>query len=263
MGDGKPVVFLHGFMGTACDWRFNLPELSDEFAVKAFDLPGFGYSDKPRSFAYTSEGYADFLKAFLNVRQVEKCILVGNSMGGQIALETCIKYPERVSGLVLVDSGGLPGSVKLGLFRLLGMPVIGQLPGYFICRPLVRYVLSSILKRKSTVTSEVVDYYYGVYKTANSRKIPSLVVKKMMADEATIQAQLGRIKCPVLIIWGEQDKVIPPVYAQRFKEAIPAARLIMVPEAGHLAQVDSPQIFNSAIRTFAGEIFWSNDKNQT
>ncbi|MCX6005432.1 MAG: alpha/beta fold hydrolase, partial [Chloroflexi bacterium] len=88
-GAGTPLVMVHGFMGTAYDWRLNINDLSKHFAVKAFDLPGFGYSDKPLDFPYTSAGYAGFLKTFLDAYNIKKAVLVGNSMGGEIALQTC------------------------------------------------------------------------------------------------------------------------------------------------------------------------------
>jgi pimeloyl-ACP methyl ester carboxylesterase len=254
MGSGIPLVFIHGFMGAAYDWRFNIPELGKHFAVKAFDLPGFGYSDKPLDFSYSSEGYADFVKAYLDECSIKKAVLVGNSMGGQIALETCLKYSDRVSALILIDSGGYPGSVRLPLFRLLKIPILGMVMMSLITPSAVRYVLENdILRDTFLVTDEAINYYYNVYKTANARKIPPVVVRSMIKDELYIHSQLNDIKCPALVIWGAQDKVIPSYYAELFKEELTTAKLVIVEDAGHMPHIDKAKVVNDAVIDFVNK----------
>lgn len=256
MGSGIPLVFIHGFMGAAYDWRFNIPELGKHFAVKAFDLPGFGYSDKPLDFPYSSEGYADFVKAYLDECSIKKAVLVGNSIGGQIALGTCLKYSDRVSALILIDSGGYPGSMRLLLFRLLKIKIIGALMMSLITRSAVRYVLmNDILRDGSIVTDDAINYYYNVYKTADARKIPPVVVRNMIKDERCIYSKLNEIKCPTLVIWGAQDKVIPPYYAELFKEEISTAKLMIVEDAGHMPHVDKAKVVNDAVIDFVNKAF--------
>jgi pimeloyl-ACP methyl ester carboxylesterase len=251
IGSGIPLVFIHGFMGATYDWRFNIPELSKYFAVKAFDLPGFGYSDKPLDFSYSCEGYSKFVKAYLDKCSIKKAVLVGNSMGGQIALETCLKYPDRVSALILIDSGGYPGSVRLLLFRLLKIQIIGTVIISLITRSAIRYVLKNdILHDGSLVTDDAVNYYYNVYKTAKAREIPPIVVRNMIRDEQHIHSEFNEIKCPTLVIWGAQDRVIPPHYAELFKEEISNAELMVVEDAGHMPQVDKAKVVNDAVIDF-------------
>ncbi len=255
IGSGIPLVFIHGFMGATYDWRFNIPELGKHFAVKAFDLPGFGYSDKPLDFSYSCEGYAEFVKAYLDERSIKKAVLVGNSMGGQIALGTYLKYSDRVSALILIDSGGYPRSVRLLLFRLLKIQMIGTVIMSLITRSAVRYVLKNdILRDGSIVTDDAVNYYYNVYKTANARKIPPVVVRNMIKDEQHIHSKFNEVKCPTLVIWGAQDKVIPPYYAELFKEEISNARLMIVEDAGHMPQIDKAKVVNDAVIDFISKV---------
>jgi pimeloyl-ACP methyl ester carboxylesterase len=249
-GEGVPLVLIHGFMGTFCDWRDNIPELARHFAVKAFDLPGFGYSDKPGDFPYTTEGYAGFLKSLLDNLNIGKATLAGNSLGGQIALSVCLKYPEMVSALVLVDPGGYPGCVKFPLFRLLKPPVLGEALMSLTSPLAVRYALGNVLQDKSSINKDVVTYYYNVYRTANARKVPPAVIRKVAADEIQITARLKEINCPALIIWGAQDKVIPVRYAHMFNQSISRSRLIVIENAGHLPQLDKPENVNRAIIEF-------------
>ncbi len=249
-GEGASLVLIHGFMGTFCDWRLNIPELARHFAVKAFDLPGFGYSDKPADFPYTSESYACFLKSLLEKFNIEKATLVGNSLGGQIALRACLKYPGMVSSLILVDSGGYPGCVKFPLFRLLKPPVLGEALMSLTSPLAVRYVLGNVLQDRSSIKKDVVTYYYNVYRTADARKVPPAVIRKVAIDEIQITARLNEINCSVLIIWGAQDKVIPVHYAHIFNQSITNSRLVVIENAGHLPQLDTPAIVNRAIIEF-------------
>ena len=249
-GAGTPVICIHGFMGTACDWRFNVEELGKHFAVSAFDLPGFGYTDKPLNFDYTSKGYASFVKDFMDARKIGKAVLVGNSLGGQIAIKTCLEYADRVSALILIDSGGYPGSVRFPLFRLLKVSLLGPAIMSLVTRSSTRYILCQVLKNRSAVSNEVVTYYCNVYKTANARKIPALVVKNVTKDETELHAGFNQIKCPTLIIWGTLDNVIPPRYGPLFRDEIAGSKLLTVEQAGHMPQIDSPAIVNQAIINF-------------
>ncbi len=249
-GEGAPLILIHGFMGTFCDWRLNIFELAKHFSVKAFDLPGFGYSDKPGDFPYTADTYAGFLIALLDKFNIEKATLVGNSMGGQIALTACLKYPGRVSALVLVDSGGYPGCVKFPLFRLLKIPALGEALMSLTSPLVVRYVLGNVLKDKSSIKDDVVSYYYNVYRSTNARKVPPTVIRNLIIDEIQIPGRLKEINCPTLILWGAQDKVIPVGYARIFNQSIPYSSMSIIDDAGHLLQLDKADSVNRAIIDF-------------
>jgi pimeloyl-ACP methyl ester carboxylesterase len=250
-GNGMPVVLIHGFMGMAYDWRFNIQQLGKHFSIYVLDLPGFGYSDKPLNFDYTSNGYADFIVHFLNAHRIERAVLVGNSMGGQIALMICLKYPERVARLVLVDSGGYPQSVEFLPFKLLKAPVIGEMSMALINRTVIKIMLKKgIYFNGSFATDEVVNNYYGVYSTVNARKMPPLIMRSIMKDEAYITSHLGEIKSPTLIIWGAEDQVISPSRAEMFRKDISNSSLLMVPQAGHMPQIEKSKVVNKAVIDF-------------
>jgi pimeloyl-ACP methyl ester carboxylesterase len=250
-GNGMPVVLIHGFMGMAYDWRFNIQELGKHFSVYALDLPGFGYSDKPLNFDYTSNGYAEFIASFLNAYRIERAVLIGNSMGGQIALMFCSKYADRVAGLVLVDSGGYPHSVEFLPFKLLKAPVIGEISMALINRTIIKIMLrKGIYFDGSFATDEVINNYHGVYGTVNARKMPPKVMRKIMKDEAHIASHLDNIKCPALIIWGAEDRVISPLRAEMFHKDIRNASVLMMPQAGHMPQIEKSKAVNKALIEF-------------
>lgn len=251
VGNGMPVVLIHGFMGMAYDWRFNIQELGKHFSVYALDLPGFGYSDKPLNFDYTSDGYADFMASFLNVYSIDRAVLIGNSMGGQIALMACLKFPERVAGLVLIDSGGYPHSVVFLPFKLLKVPVIGEISMAFINRTVVKIMLKrGIYFDGSFATDEVINNCHNVYGTVNARKMPPTIMRKIVKDEVCVASNLKNIKCPTLIIWGAEDKVISPARAEMFRRDIKNASALIIPQAGHMPQVEKSKSVNKAVIDF-------------
>jgi pimeloyl-ACP methyl ester carboxylesterase len=250
-GNGMPVVLIHGFMGMAYDWRFNIQELGKHFSVYALDLPGFGYSDKPLNFDYTSDGYAEFIASFLNAYRIERAVLIGNSMGGQIALMFCSKYSDRVAGLVLVDSGGYPHSVEFLPFKLLKAPVIGGMSMALINRTVIKIMLrKGIYFNGSFATDEVINNYHGVYGTVNARKMPPIIMRGIMKDEARIASNLDNIKCPTLIIWGAEDRVISPSRAGMFHKDIRNASVLIMPQAGHMPQIEKSKAVNKAVIKF-------------
>lgn len=253
-GNGLPVVLIHGFMGMAYDWRFNIQELGKHFSIYALDLPGFGYSDKPLNFDYTSDGYADFMASFLNAYGIDRAVLIGNSMGGQIALMACLKFPERVAGLVLIDSGGYPQSVVFLPFKLFKVPVIGEISMAFINRTVVKIMLKrGIYFDGSFATDEVINNYHNVYGTVNARKTPPTIMRKIVKDEVYVASNLKNIKCPTLIIWGAEDKVISPTRAEMFRRDIDSASVVMIPQAGHMPQIEKSKAVNKAVLDFLSE----------
>ena len=251
VGSGMPVVLIHGFMSMAYDWRFNIQELGKHFSVYALDLPGFGYSDKPLNFNYSSNGYAEFITSFLDEYGIDQAVLVGNSMGGQIALMTCLKCPERVAGLVLIDSGGYPNSVEFLPFKLLNVPVIGEFSMALVSRTIIKIMLRrGIYFDGYFATDEVINNYHNVYGSVNARKIPPIVIRRIVKDEVTIASNLGNIKCPVLIIWGAEDKVISPSRAEMFRRDISNASVLTIPQAGHMPQIEKSKTVNNAVIDF-------------
>jgi pimeloyl-ACP methyl ester carboxylesterase len=251
VGNGTPVVLIHGFMGMAYDWRFNIRELGKHFSVYALDLPGFGYSDKPLNYDYTSNGYAEFIASFLNAYRIERAVLVGNSMGGQIALMAGLKYPDRVTGLVLIDSGGYPHSVEFLPFKLLEVPVIGEISMALINRTIIKIMLKrDIYFDGSFATDEVINNYHNVYGTVNARKMPPTIMRKIMKDEEYIASNLENIKCPTLIIWGAADRVISPSRAEMFRIDISGASTLIIPQAGHMPQIEKSEVVNKAVIDF-------------
>ncbi len=250
-GTGTPVILIHGYTSTLYTWRSNMPELAKHFSVWSLDLPGFGYSDKPKEFDYSLAGYADFMVKFMDAMGIKKAILVGNSMGGGVAMESYFKYPDRVEKLVLIDSMGYPENEGFILFTLMKYPVIGEVLMSFNYRWVIKDSLTSgIYYNNAFVTDDVVDSYYNVYKTENGRKAPLWVGRHIDDAKDLNSDKIKTIKAPTLVIWGEEDTLIPVSHAQYFKRDIPGAEVQIIAEAGHLPHEEHPDVVNKLISDF-------------
>lgn len=156
LGRGSPLLLIHG-LGASCEyWRYNVRALSQAFRVYAFDLPGFGRSDK-RIEDLSLDLAGEFVAAFLNAQGVDRASLVGNSLGGAVSLQFAVQYPHRLEKLVLVSSGGLGRELGLS-FRLLKIPFLGELMAWkWGTRPGMRLTLRSIVYEPQAMTDEFVD----------------------------------------------------------------------------------------------------------
>jgi pimeloyl-ACP methyl ester carboxylesterase len=250
-GTGTPVILIHGYTSTLYTWRFNQPELAKNFSVWSLDLPGFGYSDKPKDFDYTLSGYADFVVKFMDAAGIKKAVLVGNSMGGGVAMETYLKYPDRVEKLVLIDSMGYPEKEGFILFTLMKYPVIGEVLMSFNYRWVIKdSLMSGIYYNNKFVTDDVVDSYYNVYKTPNGRKAPLWVGRRIDDAKDLNTDKIKTIKIPTLVIWGEEDTLIPVSHAEYFKRDIQGSEVRIIPEAGHLPHEEHADVVNALITDF-------------
>lgn len=253
-GSGAPVILIHGYTSNLYTWRFNTPELAKGASVWSLDLPGFGYSDKPKAFGYTLADYADFMAAFMDAEGIPKATLVGNSMGGSIAMMTCLMHPDRVEKLVLIDSAGYPEEESgFFVFTLMGYPVFGELLMSFNYRWVVKQsLLSGVYYDNGFVTDDVVDSYYEVYKTENGKKAPLWVGRSFDWDNDLNTDRIKTIGVPTLVIWGAEDTLIPVRHADYFGRDITGSRVIVIPEAGHMPHEEKAAVVNELISGFVG-----------
>ncbi len=250
---GTPVILIHGYTSNLYTWRFNMDKLAaGGLSVWSLDLPGFGYTDKPKDFGYTLTDYADFVADFMDAAGITKATLVGNSMGGSIAMMTALAHPDRVEKLVLIDSAGYPREEGGFLvFRLMGYPVIGEALMSFNYRWVVKQsMLSGVYYDNRFVTDDVVDSYYNVYKTKNGKKAPLWVGRRFDWNDDLNEDKIKTIAVPTLIIWGSDDNLIPVAHADLFARDIAGSRVVVLPEAGHMPHEEKADIVNGLITDF-------------
>lgn len=252
-GTGIPLILIHGYTSSVYSWKDVFEPLSKSFRVIAVDLKGFGFSAKPDG-DYTRRAQATLVARLLDHLKIDKAWLCGNSMGGHVALDFALQNPRRVAGLVLIDSAGVKaeGTSSLAPGYLL-IPVVGRVLTALALSSdrLVRDGLEKSFYDRSKITDERVAAYYRPLKTRGGQL--AALRARTQADQFPIEAELGKINAPTLIIWGAEDALIPLAAGRRMNSLIKDSKLLVIEECGHLPQEEMPERVVEEIARFIGK----------
>jgi 4,5:9,10-diseco-3-hydroxy-5,9,17-trioxoandrosta-1(10),2-diene-4-oate hydrolase len=258
-GEGQPIVFVHGLSGSWPNWLEQLPVFARSHRVLALDLPGFGHSPMP-SGEVSMAAYARLLDGLLAARGIDAAVLVGNSMGGFIAAELAIAYPQRVERLVLVSAAGISTYGTPERMRAAG--ALRRLETVLAGTTAWAAARSDALTRRPRLREamlKLVVRYPG--------RLPAALAAEQVRGAGTpgffdalaaildydVRERLAEIACPTLIVWGERDLLISVRDADVFAELIPNARKVIYEDTGHMAMLERPQAFNSLLAGFLAE----------
>jgi pimeloyl-ACP methyl ester carboxylesterase len=239
-GDAVPIVLLHGTSASLHTWDGWAQVLSAQRRVIRFDLPAFGLTGPNAQNDYNIDAYVRFVIAVMDQLKVQKFVLAGNSLGGEIAWATAVAAPARVQRLILVDAGGYvftPASVPLG-FRIARTPGLRALMEYTLPRGMVEGSLKNVYGDPAKVTPALVDLYMDMTLRTGNRKALGVRMTQLQSQH---EADIKTLKLPTLILWGAQDHLIPPDNAQRFAQDIAGAKLVLLPSLGHVPHEEDPQ----------------------
>jgi pimeloyl-ACP methyl ester carboxylesterase len=249
-GTGTPLVLIHGYTSLTYTWKEVFEPLSQHFHVIAVDLKGFGFSGKPDG-DYTRRAQAVLVTHLLEHLHIEKAWLCGNSMGGEVALNVALANPERVAGLILIDSAGVevPGRGTLTPGYLL-IPGVGRLliALSLTSDKLVRQGLEKSFYDDSKVTPDRVANYYRPLQTRGGQ----LAALRARAQWSLfpVEPNLEKINAPTLILWGKQDELIPLAAGRKLNSLIKDSRLVIFDNCGHLPQEEMPTRTVDEVTTF-------------
>lgn len=249
-GQGSSVIFIHGLGASMYAWRKNLaPVIRAGFRVVAFDNRGSGFSDKP-AHGYSVTDCAHLLVSLMDSLGVPDAVLVGHSMGGAIAAEVAITYPNRVRGLVLLDAAGLGVREPL-LFRAVRWPVIGPLVTALRSRALTGRILKSSYAEPDKVSEQAVDQYYAPVAEPDYGRALRGALQEFQFNALT--GRLHAVQAPTLVLWGDEDRWIPPSTGRQLAAQLLRAAFLLVPHAGHSVQEEAPDQVNRLLTTFLRE----------
>ncbi|HWX78821.1 MAG TPA: alpha/beta hydrolase [Steroidobacteraceae bacterium] len=248
--DPVPIILIHGTSASLHTWEGWASVLRTHHRVVSFDLPGFGLTGPAPSGDYSAAANVRFMRALLDRLDIQHCVLAGNSLGGNIALETAYAFPERVDKLVLVDSGGYPAvstSVPIG-FRVARIPVLNRLMQSMLPRGLIESSLRNVYGDPAKVTPALVDRYFDMTLREGNRS--ALLQRFGKTDFGSHSSRIASLKLPTLIIWGGRDHLIPPENAEHFHRDIAGSSLVVFGDLGHVPQEEDPARTVAAVESF-------------
>ncbi|HEX4896509.1 MAG TPA: alpha/beta hydrolase [Solimonas sp.] len=247
-GSGPVVVFLHGSGNGASgysNFKGNYPEIAAAgYRCLVPDLIGFGYSDKPSDVEYPLSFFVDCLKQTLDALGVKQATLVGNSLGGAVALGFALAHPQMTERLVLMAPGGLnelpdylamPGMQAMFALYGSGKPVTeAEMKAFF---------LKAFVVDPDCVSDALVHERAEMAKLQNPQVIKTLKVPVMTE-------RLGEITCPVLTLWGLNEQMMPDSGILRLAKGLPNGRMVLVPKCGHWVMIEHRALFNRTVIDF-------------
>ena len=257
-GEGPPLVLLHGAGDNSLDWRWVLPALARKHRVYAPDLPGSPDSARPAA-DYSPAFFERSVAAFVDALGIGRATLVGNSLGGLVALRLALSEPARVGALVLVDSAGLGravnpafNSVKVPGLAEASIPLWRTRAGGYQ-RAWARAAL--LFAHPTRVPREWLAEQCRLARSPGYLEAHVTVMRALVSpfgQREVLMDRLPLLEMPTLVVWGERDRVFPRSQARRAVAHIRGGSLSLIPDCGHLPHIECPETFVAALDRFLG-----------
>jgi pimeloyl-ACP methyl ester carboxylesterase len=258
MGAGPDVILVHGLGGTKSSFFDTAAALSrNGYRVHAIDLPGFGGSSKPATAPYSARWFAETVIGTMDELEIDRAHVVGNSMGGRVALEVGMRAPDRVKGLGLLCPA--VAFIKRGYHPIvrLARPELGLLPHRFT-RGMVASQFWSMFHDPDAVDPAVadvaVDEFQRIYASAGARYAFLCAARNIYLDKPYgkdgFYPRLSELEAPSLFVWGSHDPLIPAAFKRHVEKWLPSAEQIVLDGCGHVPQVELPEQTNGLLLQF-------------
>ena len=250
--DSLPLVFIHGTSSSLHTWDSLTALLKFDKRIIRFDLPAFGLTGMNPENQYGIDYYAAFTKNFLDKLGIKRCLISGNSLGGGIAWNFAVKYPEVTRGLILFDATGYPRKGESGAlgFKVASMPVVNRLLLVVTPRSLVKKSLQQSYGNPDLVTDQLVDRYHKLILMEGNRKAALSLFSHPSRFDTTL---ISTIKAPTLIVWGMEDRLIRFENAEKFRRDIEGSESVIMEGVGHVPMEEHPVWVASILRDFISQ----------
>lgn len=245
-GSGAAVVFVHGSgpgVNAYSNFFPNYPVIAAAgYRTLLPDMIGFGWSSKPAGIDYTLDLFVPTLREFLDQLEIQRCVLVGNSLGGAISMKFAIDHPERVERLIVMGPGGIES--RETYFKMPGIQkMVSQFVGTGFDREGLRRLLALLAYDPRFITDELVEERFNILQTQ-----PKDVLARMSITDLT--PELARLRCPLLGFWGVEDQFCPSSGYEKILRAVADSRFIMYSRCGHWAMIERADDFNRNVLEF-------------
>ena len=238
VGSGTPLLLIHGLGGDADEWAFCFEPLSQSHRVLALDLLGFGRSDKPL-IEYTIAVFVEVVERFLKTLNIGPATLIGSSLGGWIASAFALEHPGMVQKLILADSAGVWSNLKeLGI------------DPHVTTRSHLREVFDRVFHDKRLATDELVDLAYEQHLARGDGYTIASLIRNVGNGAERLDNSISGIRAPTLIVWGQQDEIIPLAAGELTHQRIRGSELVVIPECGHVPALEKPAEFVQHVLRF-------------
>jgi pimeloyl-ACP methyl ester carboxylesterase len=257
MGHGPDVLLLHGLGGTRASLFETAAALSQRYRVHVPDLPGFGSSCKPARGGYNARWFADSMIGLMDQLDISRAQVVGNSMGGRIAIEMALQSPDRIGALVLLCPA--VAWIRRGFHPLVRLmrPELGLVPHGF-SRSMVASQFWSMFADRDVIDPAVgelmVDEFRRIYQSAGARFAFLSSARNIYLDapfgRGGFYPRLSELETPALFVWGAEDRLVPAAFSRHVAEWLPCAEQVTLPGCGHVPQVERPEETNELVLDF-------------
>lgn len=230
----EPVVLVHGFSASADSWNRITAQLTRRYYVIAPDLPGWGESTRMDSASYAYPAQVERLHQFLQQLGLSRFHLVGHSMGGCISSAYAARYPDEVITLGLIAPHGVTEPVESELARAVAQGdnwlVVSSMPGF-------ERLMENLFVKRPYAPRSVLNYF--AEQTISRHAKTQRIFDEIQANDPPLQEQLGKIKAPTFIIWGDQDKLIHVSGAEVFRKSIGNSEVLILEQTGHMPLMEN------------------------
>ncbi|MED1562823.1 hydrolase [Alkalihalobacillus alcalophilus ATCC 27647 = CGMCC 1.3604] len=236
----RPVlVLIHGFISSSYCYRKMLPYLVKKFDCLLIDLPGFGRSGKSKGFRYSFDNYANLVLALTKLLKIREAILIGHSMGGQVSLYTALKDKKLVKAIVLLNSSGYLKKVKRSYYYASYLPFADRFVKWWIEKKDYEMAIRQVVYNQHIVNHDVVLEYSRPLQEKQFFRSMLYLIRDREGDLA--KEQLQQITQPCLILWGDEDRIIPLKIGRQLARDIPNNTFYCLKKTGHLTPEERPK----------------------
>ncbi len=254
------LVLVHGSSASLQTWEPWVERLSDDYRIISYDQPGHGLTGPTPDGNYDTDIFVETLDGVANALGLTDFVVAGNSMGGWVAWNYALAHGNRLNGLVLIDASGVPDAEPRKLpigFRIAQMPVISRLMQKITPRSMVETSLRQSVSNQAIVDDIMVDRYYDLLLYPGNRAATGARgrAERTVASPETMAA----IAVPTLVIWGEEDTLVPLSSGQWFDAHIPDSVLIVYPGIGHIPMEETPDRSAADMRAWLDRLYANED----
>lgn len=258
--DAPVIVLVHGSSASLHTWEPWVERLSDDYRIVTYDQPGHGLTGPTPDGNYDTAAFVETAQGVADALGLDRFVIGGNSMGGWVSWNYALAHGERLDGLVLIDASGAPDarpqSVPIG-FRIARMPVVSSIMQKITPRSMIERSLRQSVSNQAMIDDQMVDRYYDLIRYPGNR---AATLARSRAERTVASPEtMAEISVPTLLMWGEEDGLVPLAAGEWFDAHVPDSALIAYPGIGHIPMEEAPDRSAADLRAWLQTVYPQDD----